>query len=56
MHIDSNYLFKINEIKKKKIIKNKRKRKDPRDYSNYILLNLIDMEFKIVDFSFYEHI
>ena len=54
MHIDSNYLFKINEIKKKKIIKNKRKRKDPRDYSNYILLNLIDMEFKIVDFSFYD--
>ena len=54
MHIDSNYLFKINEIKKKKIFKNKRKRKDPRDYSNYILLNLIDMEFKIVDFSFYD--
>ena len=54
MHIDSNYLFKINEIKKKKIVKNKRKRKDPRDYSNYILLNLIDMEFKIVDFSFYD--
>ena len=54
MHIDSNYLFKINEVKKKKIVKNKRKRKDPRDYSNYILLYLIDMEFKIVDFSFYD--
>ena len=54
IHIDTNYLFKINEVKKKQIIKNKRKRKDPRDYTNYILLNLIDMEFKIVDFSFYD--
>ena len=52
--IDSNYLFKINELKMKQISKNKRKRNDPRDYSNYIVLNLIEMEFKIVDFSFYD--
>ena len=52
--IDSNYLFKINEVKTKQISKNKRKRNDPRDYSNYIVLNLIEMEFKIVDFSFYD--
>jgi len=54
LHIDNNYLFKISSLKKKKISKQKRKRKDARDYSNYILLNLIDMTFKIVDFSYFD--
>ena len=53
LHIDNNYLFKIDKIKKK-IIKPKRKKNDIRDYSNYILLNLIDLSFKIVDFSYFD--
>lgn len=54
MHIDKNYLFKISNPIKKKVFKQKRKRKDERDYSNYILLNLIDLSFKIVDFSYFD--
>ena len=54
MHIDKNYLFKISNPIKKKVFKQKRKRNDERDYSNYILLNLIDMSFKIVDFSYFD--
>ena len=49
--IDNNYLFKITVPRKKKLLKKRRKRKNFRDHSNYILLNLIDMNFKIIDFS-----
>ena len=54
IHIDKNYLFKISEPIKKTISKQIRKRNEIRDYSNYILLNLIDMSFKIVDFSYFD--
>ena len=54
IHIDKNYLFKISEPIKKTISKQIRKRNETRDYSNYILLNLIDMSFKIVDFSYFD--
>ena len=54
IHIDIHYLFKITDPIKKNTSKQIRKRKDPRDYSNYILLNLIDMSFKIVDFSYFD--
>ena len=54
MNIDRNYFLKIIDPIKKDISKSKRKRKDERDYLNYILLNLIDMSFKIVDFSYFD--
>ena len=54
MNIDRNYLLKITDPIKKDISKKRRKRKEKRDYSNYILLNLIDLSFKIVDFSYFD--
>ena len=61
LEIDTNYLFKQiykNEEKKNKINLqiNKRKKKEERDYNNYILINLTNLSFKIIDFCFYDFI
>ena len=59
--IESNYLFKCtlkknNDIEKKIFQKNKRKKNDERDYSNYILINIINLSFKIIDFCYFDFI
>ena len=58
--IDKNYLFKYSYQKKpknKKILQiNKRKKIEERDYKNYILLNIINLSFKIIGFSYFDFI
>ena len=59
LEIDDNYLFKCNynNNKRKKILQiNRRKKNKERDYTNYILINLINLSIKIVDFSYFDFI
>ena len=62
IEIDSNYLFKLtfknnDNNKTNKALKiSKRKRNEERDYNNYILINLINLSFKIIDFYYFDFI
>ena len=60
LDIDTNYLFKLtlkgNESIRKEFRVNKRKKKEERDYDNYILINIINLSFKILDFYYFDFI
>ena len=56
--INRNYLLKYrlskNEIHKKVLQTKKRIKNEERDYNNYILLNIINFSFLIIDYSYYD--
>ena len=58
--IDTNYLFKYKlskkQINKKVLQLNKRNKIEQRDYNNYIIINIINLSFKIIDYCYCDFI
>ena len=61
LDIDTNYFFKLtfknDDNSSKKILRvNKRIKTEVRDYKNYILITILNLSFKIIDFCFFDFI
>ena len=61
LDINTNYLFKLtfsnndnDNIEEFKV--NKRKKKEERDYEKYLLINILNVSFKIIDFCYFDFI